>query len=310
MKKIIPLMCIVVALLGACRGGSDTFEARTAEAEAQMGLGNYLQALAALRAIEKDFQGDPRRFGILLKMADINANGMHDHDAALKLYGRVIEEEPLSEAARIAREKRAELRERSGDFEGAIEDYSALLKLFDADGKNQLYRTSVAGVYLSMRDYRQARVELKPLFKDDSIPEDVLEKAIFLAAESYFLEGKSKRASGYYRWLLEEFPKSDLVPEAKMHLATCYEEMGYLGVAGDIIESVSKVYPNERVVKAKKESLRARGKNPVGEVRFLKKADKKTPASSEDDAASSEKPAEAGEKSLQSGEAPLASPRS
>lgn len=303
-------MVVIAALLGGCSRMAGTFEERALQAEAHIGLGNHLQALTAFASIEKDFRHDPRRAGILLKMADINAIGLHDHNEAMKIYGRVIDEEPLSEAARIAREKRAELRERSDDFEGAIEDYSALLKLFDADGKNEIHRVSVAGVYLSMRDYRQARVELKPLFKDASIPQDVLEKAIFLAAESYFLEGKSKRASGYYRWLLEEFPESELAPEAKIHLATCYEEMGYLGVAGAITDSARKDYPNERVVDARMESLKARGKNPVGKVRFRKGAAGAQPGSPVSSQVSPENAAPAGKKSLQTGDAPLASPRS
>ena len=156
------------------------------------------------------------------------------------------------------------------------------------------------------KELEQARVELKPLFKDSDVPKEVLEKAIFVAAESYFLEGKSRKASGYYRWLLEEFPESDLAAEAKLHLATCYEEMGYLGVAGSITRSAEEEYPNRGVIDARIESLKARGrptedateKGGVLQSKVLKGKGKQE-----------EKAAQAGENSLQSKDAPLASPR-
>lgn len=305
MKALFASLLIVLSLAG-CNRGEDDFADRVAKAESHIGLGNYLPALNAYAEIVKDYSTDPRRAGVLLKIAELQATGLKNSAEAHRVYGEVISAEPLSEAARFAREKRAVLREREGDYEGAIEDYSALLKHFSGKERSQLYRVQVAGVYLSMRDYRQARVELKPLFRDPEISKDVLERAIFIAAESYFLEGKSRRASGYYRWLLEEFPESSLAPEAKLHLATCYEEMGYLGVAGSITRSAEEDYPNRDVIDARIESLKARGK-PTEEATaksgVLQSKVLKGKGYQE------EKGIEESEKSLQSTGAPLASPR-
>jgi TolA-binding protein len=306
MKSVLIIFSIILIALSACSRDKDDFADRVSKADAEIGLGNYLPALNIYTEILKGLSDDPRRAGVLLRIAELQATGLKNSTEARRVYGEVIAAEPLSEAARLAREKRAMLREREGDYEGAIEDYSALLKHFSVKERNQLYRVQVAGVYLSMRDYRQARVELKPLFTDFDVPKEVLEKSIFIAAESYFLEGKSRKASGYYRWLLEEFPESDLAAEAKLHLATCYEEMGYLGVAGSITKSAENDYPNKGVIEARIDSLRARGKptedaaekSGVLQSKILKGKGNKE-----------EKGATAGENSLQSKGAPLASPR-
>ena len=306
MRSFLTIVSIILIAFSACSRGKGDFADRVSKADAAIGLGNYLPALNIYTEILKDLSDDPRRAGVLLRIAELQATGLKNSAEALRVYGEVIAAEPLSEAARLAREKRAMLRERDGDYEGAIEDYSALLKHFSGRERSKLHRVQVAGVYLSMRDYRQARVELKPLFKDPDVSKEVLEKAIFIAAESYFLEGKSKRASGYYRWLLEEFPESDLASEAKLHLATCYEEMGYLGVAGSITRSAEEDYPNRGVIEARVESLKARGrptedateKGGVLQSKVLKGKGNK-----------GEKGAGVGENSLQSKGAPLASPR-
>lgn len=254
---------MISASLSACSRGADDFDDRVAKAEAQVGLGNYLAALNIYNSVVGDYPRDPRRAAVFLKIADLQSTGLGDDDGTERYLGEAIAAEPLSEAARLARERRAAIRQRRGDNEGAIEDYSALLKHFAEGAPSKLYRVQVAGVYLSMRDYRQARTELKRIFNDPEVSKDVLEKAIFIAAESYFLEGKSRRASGYYRWLLEEFPDSELAAEAKLHLATCYEEMGFLGVAGFITKSAAEEYPNRRVIDARLSSLKARGKAPA-----------------------------------------------
>lgn len=265
MKSVITILIFISIAAAACSRGDIDLEKSISKAEAHIGLGNYAVAMREYHSIAERLKNDPRRAGILLRIADLYATSIGSTEAALNAFGQVIDESPLSEAAREARERRAALREGMGDFEGAIEDYYALLKYFGDDERGPRYRVLLAGVYLSMKDYRQAKVEIKPILMDQNVSQDILEQAIFLAAESYFLEGKVKRASGYYRWLLEQFPESKLAAETKLHLATCYEEMGYLGVAGYITKSAAEDYPNRGVVNTRLNSLKERGKGQTEE---------------------------------------------
>ncbi|MFA5811277.1 MAG: tetratricopeptide repeat protein [bacterium] len=241
----------------ACSRGS--FEEQVAAAEAHLGAGDSRAALGDYQAISERFKGDPRRAVILLRIADLYSGVLDDPTAAIKSYGEAIKDRPLSQAAQAAHERRAAIREQRGDYEGAIEDYSALIKYFGAGVDAFRYRVLLAGIYISARNYRQARVEIKPLVEDKSIPADVREEALFIAAESFFLEGNTQRAAEYYQWFLNDFPKSQLTAEVKLHLATCLEDMGYLGMARDLTRSAGGQYPNKKVVSARIKSIDERG---------------------------------------------------
>lgn len=261
MRSLITLILIgLLSATAACSRGS--FEEQRTAAEARVGLGDPKGAVGAYRAMAHRFHGDERRGELLLRIADIQATVLNDPAAALTAYGEAIAQAPLSPAGQLARERRAALREERGDYEGAIEDYSMLLKYAVDDESRCRYRILLSGVYLAGGDFRQARVELKQMIEDPQSLPDAREKAYFLAAESFFLEGKTGRAIEYYQALLNAFPKSALAPEAKLHLATCLEEQGYLGPAREVTRGAAKDYPNPKVVDARLKSIDERGKMP------------------------------------------------
>ncbi len=250
----------LVSIPTACHRG--TFEEQRAAAEARIGVGDAMGAVKAYRSLIRQYATDDRRAELLLRIGDIESSVMDDPQAAMASYSEAIAAVPLSAAAQIARERRASLREERGEFNGAIEDYSVLLKYAVDAATSYRYRILLSGVYLSSGDYRQARVELKQMIEDAKTPSEFREKAYFLAGESFFLEGKTQRAAEYYQALLNEFPKSVLAPEAKLHLASCLEELGYLGPAREVTKGAAKDYPNKDVVNARLKSIDERGSMP------------------------------------------------
>jgi tetratricopeptide (TPR) repeat protein len=262
MKRLIAIALLCVAACGACSKDPSSFDERVAAAEAHLGLGDPEGALSAYRSIAKHFAGDERCAGIFVRIGDLESTVLRDPAKAIQAYGKAIDAAPLSAAAQAARERRAALRAERGDHEGAIEDYAGLLKYYPNDPNRYRYRVLLAGVYLTARNYRQARVELKPLVEAKDTPAEAREQAIFIAAESFFVEGKTERAIEYYDWFLRDFPKSELASEVKLHLATCFEEMGQLGAARELTKGASKEYPNRGVIDARLKSLDDRGKNP------------------------------------------------
>ncbi|HQC50456.1 MAG TPA: tetratricopeptide repeat protein, partial [bacterium] len=178
-------------------------------------------------------------------------------DRAVESYGRVISEYPGSTWAANARELRASLEEGRGNFESAIEDYTALLKYASGDDIHK-YRILLAGGYLASGAYSQARVELIPVIEAESAPMEYVANAIFMYAESFFLGGRPEEAIRWYDALIENFPDSELAPEAKLHMATCFEETGRLGAARNVTERSSD-YPNQKVVDARMKSIDKKG---------------------------------------------------
>ncbi|MFH0800549.1 MAG: tetratricopeptide repeat protein [Pseudomonadota bacterium] len=250
------MVCIVLFSLQGCKPRG--FDADFKAAEAAVGIGDNDGALNAYRAVVDRYPADPRRCGVLLKIADIYDTSLHDDISAARAYARVIKEYPLSDVSVPARERHALLMEKKGDFDGEIEDYSDLLKHFPESPDRYRYRVLMAGAYLSQRNFGQARMEIKPLLDDRQIPPEVREQALFVAGESFFLEDHPEKAAPYYQQMLREFPNSKLASEAELHFATCAEEMGYLGTARDITRDAARDYPNKKVIDAKLKSIKER----------------------------------------------------
>jgi|GEM_PF-1623129 len=253
-------------LLSACDRTSSDFESEITKAEAYVGVGEADKALYAYRDIADRYADDGRWAGVMLRISELYSTVFADAKSAEEALSKVLDRAPLTEAGRLARLARAGLRESHGDYAGAIEDYTAYLKHFPEHEGAMRARLMLAGVYLTAGDFRQSRVEVKPLVEGKNVPEDVREKALFVGAESFFLEGNVRRASSYYRWLIKDFPDSALVPEAKLHLASCIEEMGYLGIAKDVTRDAAKDYPNKGVIEARLESIDERGTKSAGEM--------------------------------------------
>ena len=262
MRYAITVILCSCLLLAACEKPQG-FDADYKKAEARVGLGETDDALAAYRRLADRYPDDPRRPGVLLRIGDLYATVLKDDAMAIKAYGRVVDDYPLSDASMLARERRAHLAEKAGQPDSAIEDYYALLKHFPDRADRTRYRILLVGAYLAQRNFVQARIELKPLLEDPKTPPGIREQALFAGGESHFLADEPDKAVPYYQQLLKEFPTSPLASEAELHFATCVEEMGYLGTARDITRDAARDYPNRQVIDARLKSLKERGTKPV-----------------------------------------------
>ncbi len=248
---------ILLALFGmACQ--KHTFDSDLRDAEARLGLGNARSALSLYKSMSKRYADHEKRPVILLRMGKIYEGQLRNNGKALKLYGEVITEYPLSKVAKVAREWRAALEEKHRNYDAAIEDYEMLVKHSEGSSDYNRYRTLLAGTYLSSGKHSQARVELVPVIDAESVSRDILSKALFIYAESYFLSERPRNAIRWYNALISNFPHSEYADEARLHAATCYEELGKLGAARALTESASK-YPNKEVIDARLNSIELRG---------------------------------------------------
>lgn len=259
MIPFLKYICLALCLISIASCKPKSFDAIYREAEAKVGLSNIDGALVEYRRLANQFPDDPRRPGILMRIAELYNSLVGNDDLAIESYGRVINEYPLTEAGRQAREKRIALLEKKGRKDEVIEDYYALIKYFPEYADRDRYRMLLVGAYLAQRNYPQARTEIKPLVEEKGISPEIREQALFAAAESYFLEDKAEKAAPFYQALLKEFPNSNLASESELHLATCIEEMGYLGPARDLTKDAAKDYPNPKVIDARLKSIEDRG---------------------------------------------------
>lgn len=255
--KLLSLVAVVLIALTSC--SRDSLDRRMEEADAMVGIGNHDAARDIYFDVAASCPKYKRCAEALLRVGEIEANIKGHPENALEAYERVIEFYPLKEAGRIARERRAALFERKGDFLGAAEEYAQLLQYFP-NNKNASYHLLRLGEsYVALGSYKQARNELQGLVDSSAIEENIRAEAIFAYAESYFLEGRLGLAEKAYQRLIKEFPGSKLAPEARMKIATCREERGQMGDAVRTMEAAKEGYPNEKIIQERLRSMEKRG---------------------------------------------------
>lgn len=255
--KLFSLIAIVLIALTSC--SRDSLDRRMEEADALVGIGNHDAARDIYFNVAASCPEYKRCAEALLRVGEIEANVKGHPENALEAYERVIEFYPLKEAGRIARERRAALFERKGDYLGAAGEYAQLLQYFPKN-KNAMYHLLRLGeCYVALGNYKQARNELQGLVDSSSVHDDIKAGALFAYAESYFLEGRLGLAEKAYRRLIKEFPKSDLVSESRMKIATCREERGQMGDAVRSMEAAKEGFPNEKIIEERLKSMEKRG---------------------------------------------------
>jgi tetratricopeptide (TPR) repeat protein len=80
----------------------------------------------------------------------------------------------------------------------------------------------------------------------------------FDIASAYFVEGGGKldKAIEYYSKLIDEYPESKLVMEARFYSAAALEEKGELAEALKAYEELLPIYPNPRMVELRIEGVK------------------------------------------------------
>ena len=170
-KRVLTVSLLIFLSLAGCT--SPDFDSQLRKAEERMGIGDVKGTIAVLSDLANRYPDDPRRPGVLLRLADALSLMDESPKRAIEAYGEVIRLYPLSDASMLARERRAHHFERIGDFDAAIADYAALLKYFPEHADRYRYRVFMAGAFLSKRQYREARDVLRPLLEDQATPPGV-----------------------------------------------------------------------------------------------------------------------------------------
>ena len=261
--RLIYIALAGIIFLSSC--SSKSLDSRMTEADSLIGTGDYQSALVLYKKIVKNCPGYAKCSEALIYAGDIEANFKGDRQSAQNSYQKVIELYPLSEGARLARERKASLYVKSGDYLNAINMYAELLQYYPNSDKAPSYLLSLGEAYMSMGNYDQARVELKSLVQSRIIDSKIRAAALFAYAESFFLQGRLGLAEKAYNVLVQDHPDSELVPEAMMKIATCQEERGFLGDAIETLLKINKKYPNQDVVKSRLEALKKRGKGNLSD---------------------------------------------
>lgn len=225
-----------------------------------IGVGDFKKAAGVYNDLLKSSAGDHQKSAIYYELGNLYAYSMRDAVKGLTNYQKCIESSPYSESARLAHERRAEIFEAQGIASEMASEYSDLLKYFPEHENVASYQLRLGEAYIAGKEYQQAREELRGFVEQAEVPPDLRHRALFNIGETYFLESKPGKAVRFYYAFIQEDPKSPLVPEAKLRIATCLEEMGYLGMAQKFTQDAAKAYPNKEVIEKRLDGMKTRTK--------------------------------------------------
>ncbi len=186
------------------------------------------------------------------------AEMLHKDELALSYYQQLILADPLADLARQAREQRALLYEKLGDFDALLHEYSELIKYYPQHEKQLWYRLRIAEGFLMAKRFAAAEDELAEIYQLAADDEHMKERILFDWAEVHFLAAQPKLAVKAYQKFLKHFPNSVLAGEAKLKLASSVEALGYLGSAFQLAEEAREIYPHKEVVDLRLKSMSKR----------------------------------------------------
>ena len=257
-KIICAFLFLILINLFSCT--SSDFKESLTHAEELIGVGKYAQAAGIYKKLAEQSLKSSQKAVVYLKLGDLYTYSMSDLQAGLETYQKCVEVAPHSEAARLAHERRANIFESEGMPAKVAGEYATLLKFFPEHEEAPIYRVCLGEAYIASKEYQQAREELRRFVEGENISKDLRVRALFDIGETYFLESKPGKAIRFYYAFVQESPDSPLIPEVKMRIATCLEEMGYLGMAQKFAKEAAKDYPNKEVIEQRLKGINERGK--------------------------------------------------
>lgn len=228
------------------------------EAQGYIGVGKYQQAIDIYDDVIDDHPDDQKISAVLFLKGQLLENNFNDQEKAASSYDELIRKFPNSQIVKRARTALAGIYAREKRWDDVVAQFEGLVYL---EPENSEYRLRLAEAYISAGNLFQAKVELGPLLNNMSkIDKEMAARALFDYGEIFLLDTKYDDAIFQYKSLIEKYPKSGLVGESMVKIATCYELMGYLDMAAGYLFRAKTYFPNSTFIQKRIDHLKKRGK--------------------------------------------------
>ena len=246
------IMVIMVPFYAAC--GEDPVAEKFERAEKELYIASsendYEDVIAKFRGIYSEHPHTEWAPKALYRSGVVNSLYLKRYEDAVEDFAYLIHYYPNDELAFEAQTNIIDIyTDKIDNYAQAITEITKLIETYPDNDDIDKYQYKLARCYYSMRDFDQARLEYLILL-DDSPRTRLRPQVYYEIANTYFVEGGGKldKAIEYYRKLIDEYPSSELVMEAKFYSAAALEEKGELEEALKAYEELLPVYPNRRLV--------------------------------------------------------------
>ena len=237
-KKILAIL-ISCLILAACQ--TDEGERMFEEALELSNAGKHDEAIQNFIALTKAFPNHHLLDDSLFWIANINEHYLDDPDQAIRFYRSLNKQFENSEYRyqSMIGLARVYIDQGDGGKRKAVRIYQRIKKIELPAEEKQKNQYQLAQLFLELKEYEKARIELKNLILDHEKSRFV-SKAYHLIGSSYYLEGKKKLAEITFLETDRKFNHSRESLASAISLADIYEELDNLQSAIKVYDSIIK----------------------------------------------------------------------
>jgi TolA-binding protein len=292
-KEILVLGISILMIAGLFGCSEDPAAEDFDDAEELYEEGSYAKGSKGFRAIASEYPDSDFAPKALHRSGTIYKLYLKDYDKAIEDFAYLIYYYPKHELAFDAQANIVDIyMDRLSNYGQAIIEIRKIIEKYPKRKNIDEYQYKLAKCFYFKKDFDQTRLEYLILL--DSYPNTKLKPNVYYnIANTYFIEGSGKidKAVEYYQKLIDEYPESPLVLEARFYIAASYEEKGELDEALKRYEELMGVYENENVLKMRIKGVKELMKKidaPATEDAYrgfsiIKKKDKKKVDEDEED---------------------------
>lgn len=257
------LLCM---LNGGCTYTLTKWQFQSAERKASRG--NYAEALTLLERIVIKNPSQPLGLEAARKGIQIAIYDLKDFTVAERLLRALILASKNPEERVQAQRELADIYyEKLFDFEKAVVEYERLLRQLPA-AERPAYRLKLARAHSNLNNVDQAVLEADEIIGNKKIKGPLRFETILFKANLLQLSKRPHEAVPLYLELINEWPELSKKEAVSLNLAVCYEDLGDLKNAIDILERSKKDLPSPQFIEVRIARLRERMENLPGAQGF------------------------------------------
>lgn len=218
------------------------------KAEQALIAGDYGSAIEEFTDFVTNYPGSEFAAESQYRIGYIHSHHLRDAKSAMDAYAILFRLYPESPQVSLAREDMAAIYSGTGEERKAIGEYARLMES-GPSAKKDFYRYQIAMGYVTLNDFRQARIEFEEILKTISISSSSFKpQAKLQIANTYYLEGNIDEALKAYDRVMSDYKGNSVYVEAKLAKASVLEETGMLKEALELLLELKEEYPNKDVL--------------------------------------------------------------
>ncbi len=144
--------------------------------------------------------------------------------------------------------------DRLRDYRTAALEFERLVNAFPGRDDIWKYQYRIAQSYFMIREFDQARAEVRLLLEKHK-KDRIATEAMLLVANSYYVQGRYREAADSHKALLDIRPAEQIEARSLFEMGMCYQELGDYALAQKSYLAALKKHPRPDLVKIQLNSL-------------------------------------------------------